>query len=145
MCRDIRPKVIRHKVVADSWSLADVMCHLIQVEQQYRQRLQCFLVEERPYLPAIHPDPTAHNLQASAADLLDQFEAARQKTLAFLKDVGGDVWVKTAVHETQGEVTFHYLVQYLVDHDSEHLNQIIDIQKRLNATPDRNAQPAISE
>ena len=133
------------RIGPDAWSMADGLSHLVAVEARYRHRLQRVLVEERPFLPLILPDPTTHNRQASPIDLLAQFEAARTETVAFLRDVAEDGWGRTAVHETQGEVTFQFLVQYLVDHDSEHLNQIAMIQQQLNAAPDRNAQPAISE
>lgn len=132
MVKDVAPQAFRRRGDLGAWGMADTLSHLIAVEAQYWRRLQTVLVEERPFLPAILPDPTTHNLQAPAAELLAQFGAARRKTLAFLKDVTDDGWRRTAVHETQGEVTFHYLVQYLVDHDSEHLNQIMAIQQRLN-------------
>lgn len=124
MVDDVDPQAFRQRVASDAWAMADVLSHLIAVEAQYLRRLQRVLVEERPFLPAIFPDPTTHNLQASAAELLAQFEEARQRTLAFLTDVADAGWGRTAVHETQGEVTFHFLVQHLVEHDSEHLNQI---------------------
>lgn len=145
MLRDVEPEIFGRKITADSWSLVGVLNHLIFVEQHYYPRLRRVLAEERPSLPRILPDPTTHNLQASPTELLAQFRAARQATLAFLRDVADDEWGRTAVHETQGEVTFHFLVQYLVDHDGEHLNQIAAIQKQLNVLPDRQAQPAISE
>lgn len=141
----IDQKVFGHRADSEDWSVADVVNHLIAVEAQYLRRLQRVLVEERPFLPAIHPDRTTHNLEASAAELLAQFKDARQATLAFLRDMVDDGWGNTAVHETQGDVTFHFLVQYLVEHDGEHLNQIIEIRQQLKAAPGRKAQPAISK
>ncbi len=145
MLADVDRDMFHRRLSPDVWSMADVLRHLINVETRYYQRLRRVLVEERPYLPAILPDPTTYNRQVSPTELLAQFEAARLETLAFLRDVADEGWGRTAVHETQGEVTFQFLVQYLVDHDSQHLNQIAMIQQQLNAAPDRNAQPAISE
>jgi len=124
LVNDVDPQAFRQRAAMDAWAMVDVLSYLIVVEAQYLRRLQRVLVEERPFLPAIFPDPITHNLQASAAELLAHFEEARQRTLAFLTDVADDGWGRTAVHETQGEVTFHFLVQHLVEHDSEHLNQI---------------------
>ena len=59
---------------------------------------------------------------------------------AFLKGVTPADWARTAVHETQGEVSFQFLVQYLIDHDNAHLNQIVYIQQQLNAVPARQVQ-----
>lgn len=114
------------------WSVADVLSHLVTVETQYLRRLQRVLAEERPFLPAILPDETTHNLFVS----LDDFAVARQATLVLLREVAEVGWARTAVHETQGEVTFQALVQFLVDHDSEHLNQIAAIQQQLTTRPE---------
>ncbi|MEJ2750434.1 MAG: DinB family protein [Anaerolineae bacterium] len=141
LLQDVDPQSFGLRPSPDMWSAADVLSHLLAVEAQYRQRLQRVLVEERPFLPLILPDETKHNLSVTPSE----FAAARQQTLAFLRDVPEAGWGRTAVHETQGEVTFQFLVQYLVDHDSQHLNQIAMIQQQLNAAPDRKAQPAISE
>jgi uncharacterized damage-inducible protein DinB len=124
--------------------LADVVCHLTAVERQYLRRLQRVLAEERPFLPAIHPNPTSHKLDTPPSELLMQFEAARAKTLALLQDVVEAGWERTAVHETQGEVTFHFLVQLLADHDNEHLNQFTAIQKQLTKTTDEKP-PVVSQ
>ena len=141
LLQDIDQGSWEHRLSPNEWSMADVLGHLIAVEVRFWQRLQRVLAEERPFLPLILPDETTHNLSASVAD----FAEVRQKTLAFLRDVADEEWGRTAVHETQGEVSFHNLVQYLVDHDSEHLNQIAAIQQQLKTTPDRKPQPAISE
>lgn len=141
LLQGIDDNVFSHRATSQDWSVADVLNHLVMVEAQYLHRLQRVLAEERPFLPAIFPDESSHNRHVSLAE----FAAARQKTLAFLQDVADEGWGRTAVHETQGEVTLQFLVQYLVDHDSQHLNQIAMIQQQLNAAPDRKAQPAISE
>jgi uncharacterized damage-inducible protein DinB len=72
-------KTLRHRPVSDAWSVADVLSHLVAVEEQYRRRLQRVLVEERPFLPRILPDETTPNLRLS----VDEFAAARHETLAF--------------------------------------------------------------
>lgn len=125
MLREVDRHLPGQRPAPNVWSMADVLSHLIAVEGQYFYRLQRVLTEERPFLPAIHPDPTTHNLQAD----VDEFAAARQKTLALLQEVTEEGWGRTAVHETQGEVTFQFLVQFLVDHDREHLNQMAELRE----------------
>ena len=144
MLRDIEPEIFWQTVSTDSWSLADVLCHLIDVEQRYRRRLRRVLMEKRPFLSAILPDSTVGDRGALADELLAQFSDARHETLTFLKDVADAGWGRTAVHETLGEVTFHLLVQYLLEHDGEHLNQIATMLQQLDATPGRDPRPATS-
>lgn len=114
-------------------SVADVLGHMTVVEGHYLRGLELILLEERPFLPAILLDDTPHDTQTA----LDAFVAARQETLAFLHDVAESAWQRTAVHETHGEVTFQALVQFLVDHDGEHLNQIAAILQEHKPLPEQ--------
>jgi uncharacterized damage-inducible protein DinB len=134
---DVDPMDFCQRTASSEWSLADVVCHLTAVERQYLRRLQRVLAEERPFLPAIHPNPTSHKLDTPPSELLMQFEAARAKTLALLQNVAEEGWERTAVHETHGEVTFQALVQFLVDHDGEHLNQIAAILQEHKPLPEQ--------
>ena len=127
----------------DQWSVVDVVAHLIYVEQRYLQRLQQVIAEERPFLLAIKPDETRHDTQVGIEELNGRFEKARVETLSFLKEISPGGWQRKAIHETRGDVTLRFLVQFLVEHDIAHLNQIIEIQQQLRALPKRDVQPAI--
>lgn len=128
---------------ADTWSMADVVNHLIDVERRYRQRLQRVLDEAKPWLPFLHPHEEAHDPQAALTTLLARFKEERAQTVALLKEIGPGEWQRRAVHETKGDVTLRFLVQYMVDHDIQHLNQIVEIQQQLRMVPVRNPQPTI--
>lgn len=127
----------------DLWSIADVVHHLIDVEERYRHRLQRVLEEDKPWLPYFHPDEQVRDTQSSPESLLARFEEERSQTVALLKEIGPGDWQRRAIHETRGNVTFRFLVQYLVDHDIQHLNQIVEIQQQLRMVPARNPQPTI--
>ena len=120
---------------ADSWSLADVVQHLLLVEGQFQQRLQRVMSEERPFLPYIHPSPSEHTRTESLADLVAEFTQLREQTVAYLTSLKGKKWERTAVHETEGPVTFHFLVQMIIDHDSDHLSQLQTLSQSLIPNP----------
>lgn len=127
----------------DAWSMADVVNHLVDVEERYRRRFRRLLEEEKPWLPYMHPDERAHDPQAPLSTLLARFKEERAQTMALLKEIGPGDWQRRTVHETKGDVTLRFLVQYLVDHDIQHLNQIVEIQQQLRMVPARNPQPTI--
>lgn len=129
---------------AHEWSITQVLRHLLDVETRYQTRLRRVVNEDNPLLPYIYPDAAAHPT-APLPLLLDQFETARTQTLDFLKELPPGSWQRPAVHETQGATKLRYLVQMLVDHDTQHLNQIIEIQQQLKVIPVAAAQPAIPE
>ncbi|MCL4869271.1 MAG: maleylpyruvate isomerase N-terminal domain-containing protein [Anaerolineae bacterium] len=113
----------------NQWSIAHVINHLLDVEERYLARLQRVIQQENPSLPYIHPDESSYDPRPSLPDLITQFEQARAATLLFLKEQPPGAWQRPAVHQTLGPTQFRYLVQMLVDHDTQHLNQMIEIQR----------------
>jgi len=102
--------------------------HLNQVENQYQLWLQEVITETRPFISNhVTEMPPPDLLQMDA--LLGEFRQARQQTVNFLQEQNAGNWQRTAVHETNGPLTFRTLVQLLVDHDTEHLNQIVDFRR----------------
>lgn len=112
------------QVEADGWSAADVVQHLLLVEKRFQERLRRVMAEERPFLPTIHPSPSAHTRTEPLADLAAEFAQLREETVAYLTALKAKSWEKTAVHETEGPVTLYFLVQMIIDHDRDHLNQL---------------------
>jgi uncharacterized damage-inducible protein DinB len=128
---------------ANQWSISMVLHHLVDVEARYLARLQRVVSEDRPSLPVIHPNEAIYQERPPLAELLSQFEQARAATIAFLKELLPGGWQRSAVHETWGETKLRFLVQHLVDHDTQHLNQILETQQQLRAMPQQNPQPAL--
>jgi uncharacterized damage-inducible protein DinB len=114
---------------ANQWSAAEVINHLADVELLYLARLRLVVSEEQPPLPRIHPDESRFDKQATPAELLSRFEAARAETVTFLEGLPPGAWQRKGHHETQGQVSLRFLVQYLVEHDTNHLNQIVQIKE----------------
>jgi uncharacterized damage-inducible protein DinB len=131
MLAKVNDEMARRRPTADEWSIADVVNHLFYVEKKYRARLKRVKEEERPELPYIHPDESAHDLAAPLRELIERFQVERAETMAFLNTLSLGDWQRPAVHETWGEVRFRYLVQHLVEHDTAHLNQMVEIRQKI--------------
>jgi uncharacterized damage-inducible protein DinB len=116
----------------DEWSLAEVLAHLADVEGRYLARLKRVVDEDRPHVPYIHPDETVYEPSVPAGELLVDFEQRRDETLVFLEGLSAGAWQRKAVHETWGAVSLRALVQALVDHDTNHLQQAAAVRKRLD-------------
>jgi uncharacterized damage-inducible protein DinB len=144
LLKNVDEAISRRRPSAEQWPLADIINHLIYVEDCYQARLKRVIAEERPLLPYILPDETTHDSQASLAELLARFTAARAATLAFLTNLPAGSWQRRAVHETLGETSFRFLAQLLVDHDTEHLNQLVEALQQLRALPPGDPQPVIT-
>lgn len=114
----------------EEWSIADVLCHLVMIEELALARLRLMVEQQPPAIPPIFPDPAAHDVNQPLATMLSDFRQARQTMLAFLQELKAGDWQVTAVHPTEGKLSVRFLVQHHVDHDTAHLNQIIQIKAK---------------
>lgn len=124
------------------YAIADVLHFLLTVETQTQAGLACVLAEERPLLDPLPPAPTPQTI-ANPLDLPSQFRQARGATLDFLQSVSAGGWQRPAIDPQLGETTFRFLVQRLVNHDTEYLNHLIALQQQIKKTATRNPQPAL--
>jgi uncharacterized damage-inducible protein DinB len=131
MLRRAEDTAVRQRLDSNEWAIADVLLHLATIEPLYLARLQRIVVEERPYLPYLHPETQPHPSPTPLAELLAAFNTARKSTLDYLHALKAGAWQRPAIHETAGETKLRFMVQMLVDHDTDHLNQIVKIQQRL--------------
>lgn len=127
--------LITHRPNPDEWSIADVLRHLALVEELSLTRLKLVAENEQPKaasgspsISPIYPDPALHDLDQSLTIMLANFRQARQATLAYLQELKAGDWQRTGIHPTRGSMSLRALVQFLVDHDTAHLNQIIEIK-----------------
>jgi uncharacterized damage-inducible protein DinB len=116
----------------DEWSLAEVLAHLVDVEGRYLARLKRVVDEDCPHVPSIHPDETVYEPAVPPGELLAQFGQCRDETLVYLRRLSAGDWQRKAVHETWGIVSLRSLVQALVDHDTNHLQQAAAVRGRLD-------------
>ncbi len=133
MLRRAEETAVHHRPTPQDWSIADVLVHLATLEQRYLARLQKIVAEERPFLPFLHPETQPEPDLRPLAEFVTAVHDARQHTLSVLHTCKAGDWQRTAVHETFGDTKFRFMVQLLVDHDTEHLNQIIEIQNHLKS------------
>ncbi|MAU02058.1 MAG: hypothetical protein CL608_33395 [Anaerolineaceae bacterium] len=125
MLRRADETAVHQRRSPDEWSIADVLRHLRTTESLYLARLQRIVAEERPYLPYIHPESRPQPEPTPLSELLHTLSTARSETLTYLQSLNAGAWQRNAVHETLGPTKLRYMVQLLVDHDTEHLNQIV--------------------
>jgi uncharacterized damage-inducible protein DinB len=119
------------------------LSHLVYVEGCYHERVRRVIEESNPTVPEIFPDNTPFDETLSTAEYLARFKEARSQTLATLKSLSPGQWQRPAVHAKTGKTTLRFLLQILIEHDIEHLNQIVQLQQAARSIPMRDAQPAV--
>ena len=130
--RNVSPTTRGTRIAPDQWSISDILNHINSVEIQSHTRLQRVATESNPVLPTITPNPTHYDQTATLEDLLARFTTARAQTLAFLHPLSSGIWARPATLANGQKTTFRSLVQALVDHDTEHLNQLVETKAKLS-------------
>lgn len=117
----------------DGWSCRDVVAHLVQFEPLFRARFVRVLSEDKPAMLVLQPDASTRDPGLTVIALAERFRAARDETLALLRNLSPGDWQRPAVHEIRGPTTLRLLAQDLVTHDIAHTNQLAEIQSRLRS------------
>lgn len=104
-----------------------MLSHLVWVETQSLVRIQWVVMQDTPPLWAIEARKKADDAAADPSALLAQFCQHRQATIHYLEQLTPGQWQRTGQHPTRGRVSVRFLVDYLVAHDTEHLNQLLQL------------------
>jgi hypothetical protein len=111
----------------DGWTVLDVMCHLRDYEDIFRERGELMMGETIPTFPVydhlamvVEREYHAQNLKEVLAD----FAASREETAVFFTNLSTEAWQRTGNHVEHGVYTMTSLAAHMVWHDSNHIEQI---------------------
>ncbi len=118
---------LTYRTAKDEWSIKEVCGHLCDHARHLHQRLFRMIKQEEPRLPAWDQmeewqkrDPQSVPL----ADLLDEFTTQRAETVEMLADLVHWNWARTGHHEERGRLSIRQLVDFAIEHDEAHLDQV---------------------
>ncbi len=116
------------------WSPKRVLAHMVDVEEPgFRDRLRHVLDEAHPAITsfdAMASLEAGDYMSRPVAALLDQLEASRSETCAWLRALTPDQRARKATHDTAGEFTIDNLLHYWPMHDMAHIR---GVQRMLNS------------
>ena len=111
-----------------NWAPKEVVCHLRDTEEFFMLRFQTLAAaaHEPPLVPA-DPERWAHDRQyirSDAGEAGRAFRRRREESLAHLRGLSDAQWVRAGLHPTLGRVTVEDIVNLMVWHDANHLDQL---------------------
>jgi DinB superfamily len=110
------------RVPAGEWGPAEVVRHLIAVEAEvWQSRLARVAAEDDPHWPWTEPGLASGFDDASLAQVLAAFAAARATTVATIRALDDAGWSRSGTHTTYGRLDIEGLLRIAVDHDESHL------------------------
>ena len=114
-----------------SWTLAEHISHLAQVQPMLLERLQRFTQEERPrfvpYIPGEDEETSDTPERMEIDEAVAQFSDVRKKQIALIEGADRNIWQKSADHPEYELYGFYILVRHLLMHDHWHMYRMEEL------------------
>ncbi len=105
----------------DSWSIAQILNHMLDTERRYYTRVRRVQREHHPHM-RVMPDADYNRLSALRA--WTEFYDLRRRQIDALKRLRPHEWRRAGTLTPIGRVTIASLVRHLAAHDALHAGQI---------------------
>jgi hypothetical protein len=113
----------------ETWSFRYQAAHLATAEREaFRERVFRIAGGEQPHF-AYYLNSDRDFSQAELLDSLQQWAETRREILDFVRALPAEALGLTGTHETQGVITVLEVLQVMVDHDREHLQELTGMVK----------------
>jgi len=114
-----------------SWSLAEVMCHMRDVEREvHLARYKAVISQEDPFLSGVTSDEwvatRAYHAQ-NGREATESFLSLRQQSIEKLRELDFEQWERTGTHAFFGTTSLQELINLAVQHDQAHWQQVQEL------------------
>ncbi|PDW03463.1 DinB family protein [Candidatus Viridilinea mediisalina] len=130
---DIDEELLAVRAVG-GYSIKELIGHLADTDEVFRERAWLILELDEPRLPAAHPPKLAkaevyrtHPL----ADLFEHFQNSRQQTLDLLRGLTAAAWRRTGNHPIFGIVPLTHQGNWVIEHERSHLVEMAQLRHDL--------------
>jgi hypothetical protein len=121
----------RWRPAAEQWSMLEVACHLLDEEREdFRQRIDLTLHHPEREWPPIDPGRWVTERayqERDLAEVLGQFQAERQHSLAWLGSLEAADWSTKRRHPAGFELRAGDLLSSWAAHDLLHIRQLVEL------------------
>lgn len=132
LMRGLSGRQASRRPAPESWSIAEILAHLAEVEMVVGWRLRQALTKSGGPVQAFDQDDWARVGRYQKRDPVQSlalFRAARECNLTLLKGLSKEEWECYHMHEERGKETVARTVMMIAGHDVNHLSQIERIRK----------------
>lgn len=116
--------VLYRRPATDSWSAAEIIHHLADVELITSERIRRILTEDEPMLRAWDQASYARVLNYSRRPVLHAVgtvSALRHSNGELLAELSDEQWIRTGIHAEAGRVDLRAVVNEAITHLDDHL------------------------
>ncbi|OAB41257.1 DinB family protein [Paenibacillus antarcticus] len=125
--RSIPVEELNYKPTFTSWSIKEIIVHVVDTEMILQHRIKAILAEDNPVIQAFDQNLWTSELQYSLRDIEDQvalFVLLRKvfaPTLQSIRDVDGE---RAGTHSTDGTILLKDIIKKMSTHLQGHIGQI---------------------
>ena len=125
--RGITAEQTREPSPEGGWGVADIIGHLRDTAEIDHKRLYMMSTQTDPVLEPWDEQASAERRRKSPADLaamLGELREWRADTVRLLTTLVNWNWARTGRHLEQGRMSIRQMVEYMVDHESQHMSEV---------------------
>ena len=140
LIRGLTERQLATKPAPGKWSIKEILAHLADGEVILGSRYRFIGAHDRPAIPSYDQDLFAAKLgplNATGADLVDDFAMVRAANLGLLERLPDEAWDRVGLHSERGEESIRKLVAMYAGHDRHHIAQVETIRTGLFPTAGR--------
>jgi uncharacterized damage-inducible protein DinB len=115
---DIKEEV---QETGDSWTIAQILNHLLETEQRFVGRVRRLRGERHPRMKVL---PQGDYNKLSALKAWTRFYRLRLEHIRLLRRLKTDEWRRSGTLDPVGRVTIYSVVRHMAAHDAMHTAQI---------------------
>lgn len=129
---DVAVDEARWKAAPEKWSILEIVGHLVEEERlDFRMRIDLTLHHPEKPWPPLDPEALVREKQFNdriLADLVEEFLAERDRSLAWLRALESPDWSRHHDHPRLGRMTAVSLLYAWAAHDLLHVRQIVAVR-----------------
>jgi len=138
----VPPEMLEWKPSAERWSVSEVLRHLAETEETFRERTRRMIEEDLPFLESYDQNAShaAGNYSGRPArEQLKRFCHKRDRALAWLRYLPAGLATRTGRHAELGQITVGELMNEWAFHDLGHIRQIAELYRARAFYPEMGA------
>lgn len=131
--------VLATRAIPEKWSVKELVCHVLRVQEVFEARLEAMLGAENPEIVPYSPegDPAFDRIAAHpTGEPLGRFAAGRAVLLERLGGLSAEQWHRAGRHPEYPHYDVHFAMEYLAHHEAHHVYQMYQRRAPLAKLPD---------
>ncbi len=130
----LSPEQLRARPIAGKWSTLEVVCHIVDFDPVYVDRMKRVIAEDNPQLLSADENRFAAALHYHDRELEEELtllELTRSQMTRILRALPPEAFRRVGIHNQRGPLTLEQLLTTITNHIPHHVKFIAEKRKAL--------------